>query len=103
MNKLYQVNDNLFVIIDALMTDSRWDMKFLGMQIMVEGLALGAFGTLQDDEGTFASRPPQDGDSGRGAPRSLWGSGVEEALSRPPYGTGAQRTRGLGLQREFAS
>ena len=46
LNKLYQVNDNLFVIIDALMTDSRWDMKFLGMQIMVEGLALGAFGTL---------------------------------------------------------
>ena len=44
--KLYQLNDNLFVIIDALMTDSRWDMKFLGMQIMVEGLALGAFGTL---------------------------------------------------------
>jgi hypothetical protein len=46
MNKMYQINDNLFVIIDSLMTDSRWDMKFLGMQIMVEGLALGAFGTL---------------------------------------------------------
>jgi len=46
LEKLYQVNDNLFVIIDALMTDGRWDMKFLGMQIMVEGLALGAFGTL---------------------------------------------------------
>jgi hypothetical protein len=46
LNKLYQINDNLFVIIDSLMTDSRWDMKFLGMQIMVEGLALGAFGTL---------------------------------------------------------
>ena len=46
LNKLYQVNDNLFVIIDSLMTDSRWDMKFLGMQIMVEGLALGAFSTL---------------------------------------------------------
>jgi hypothetical protein len=46
LEKLYQVNDNLFVIIDALMADSRWDMKFLGMQIMVEGLALGAFGTL---------------------------------------------------------
>ncbi len=44
--RLYTVNDNLFVIIDSLMTDSRWDMKFLGMQIMVEGLALGAFGTL---------------------------------------------------------
>jgi hypothetical protein len=46
LEKLYQINDNLFVIIDALMTDGRWDMKFLGMQIMVEGLALGAFGTL---------------------------------------------------------
>lgn len=46
LGKLYQVNDNLFVIIDSLMTDSRWDMKFLGMQIMVEGLALGAFGML---------------------------------------------------------
>lgn len=46
LNKLYQVNDNLFVIIDALMSDSRWDMKFLGMQIMIEGLALGAFGML---------------------------------------------------------
>jgi hypothetical protein len=46
LGKMYQINDNLFVIIDALMSDSRWDMKFLGMQIMVEGLALGAFGTL---------------------------------------------------------
>jgi hypothetical protein len=46
LNKMYHINDNLFVIIDSLMTDSRWDMKFLGMQIMVEGLALGAFGVL---------------------------------------------------------
>ncbi|TKD12222.1 ferritin-like domain-containing protein [Polyangium fumosum] len=46
LEKLYQINDNLFVIIDSLMTDGRWDMKFLGMQIMVEGLALGAFSTL---------------------------------------------------------
>jgi len=46
LGKLYTINDNLFVIIDALMADGRWDMKFLGMQIMVEGLALGAFGML---------------------------------------------------------
>jgi hypothetical protein len=44
--KLYQVNDNLFVILDALLSDRRWDMKFLGMQIMVEGLALGAFALI---------------------------------------------------------
>ena len=47
LGKLYTVNDNLFTLIDALMTDGRWDLKFLGMQIMVEGLALGAFGTLR--------------------------------------------------------
>jgi hypothetical protein len=46
LEKLYQINDNLFVLIDSLMRDSRWDMKFLGMQIMIEGLALGAFGVL---------------------------------------------------------
>lgn len=42
----YEINDNLFTIIDGLMTDNRWDIKFLGMQILVEGLALGAFSTL---------------------------------------------------------
>jgi hypothetical protein len=47
LEKLYQINDNLYVIIDALMTDARWDVKFLGMQIMIEGLALGAFGTIR--------------------------------------------------------
>lgn len=47
LEKRYDVNDNLYVILDALMTDGRWDIKFLGMQILVEGLALGAFGTLR--------------------------------------------------------
>ena len=46
LNKLYQINDNLFVIVHALTTSSEWDIKFLGMQIMIEGLALGAFGML---------------------------------------------------------
>ena len=47
LQKIYPINDNLFTIIDALITDTRWDMKFLGMQIMIEGLALGAFGVLR--------------------------------------------------------
>ena len=42
----YEINDNLFTIIDGLMTDNRWDIKFLGMQIQFEGLALSsAFST----------------------------------------------------------
>ncbi len=47
LKRQYQINDNLYVIIDAIMSDRRWDMKFLGMQIMIEGLALGAFATLR--------------------------------------------------------
>jgi hypothetical protein len=47
LEKMYEINDNLYVIVDSLMTDSRWDVKFLGMQIMIEGLALGAFGMLR--------------------------------------------------------
>jgi hypothetical protein len=47
LQKSYEINDNLYVIIDALMTDARWDVKFLGMQIMIEGLALGAFGVIR--------------------------------------------------------
>jgi hypothetical protein len=47
LERLYQINDNLYVVIDALMTDGRWDLKFLGMQIMIERLALGAFGFLR--------------------------------------------------------
>jgi hypothetical protein len=44
----YPVNPQLKKLLDAILTDSRWDMKFLGMQIMVEGLALAAFGTMRD-------------------------------------------------------
>jgi hypothetical protein len=47
LGKRYELNDNLYVILDTLMTDSRWDMKFLGMQILVEGLALAAFGVIR--------------------------------------------------------
>jgi hypothetical protein len=44
----YPVNPQLKQLLDAILSDSRWDMKFLGMQIMVEGLALAAFGTIRD-------------------------------------------------------
>lgn len=39
----YPVSKELKSLLDRILTDSRWDMKYLGMQIMVEGLALAAF------------------------------------------------------------
>ena len=44
----YPCNAQLKALLDQILTDSRWDMKFLGMQIIVEGLALAAFGTIRD-------------------------------------------------------
>jgi hypothetical protein len=44
----YPVNPELKSLLDVILSDSRWDMKFLGMQIIVEGLALAAFGTIRD-------------------------------------------------------
>ncbi|MEY3111884.1 MAG: hypothetical protein RIT23_1015 [Actinomycetota bacterium] len=42
----YQVNSHLGMLLDDIVNDSRWDLTYLGMQIMVEGLALAAFGYL---------------------------------------------------------
>jgi hypothetical protein len=40
----YPINSHLKMLLDDIIADSRWDMTYLGMQIMVEGLALAAFG-----------------------------------------------------------
>ena len=42
----YPVNPHLQHLLDDVINDSRWDMTYLGMQIMIEGLALAAFGFL---------------------------------------------------------
>ncbi len=43
----YPVNAHLRMLLDDIIADDRWDMTYLGMQIMVEGLALAAFGFIQ--------------------------------------------------------
>jgi hypothetical protein len=42
----FPVNAHLKMLLDDIINDSRWDMTYLGMQIMVEGLALAAFGFM---------------------------------------------------------
>ena len=42
----YPINAHLRLLLDDIVADSRWDMTYLGMQIMVEGLALAAFGFI---------------------------------------------------------
>ncbi|WP_030580826.1 ferritin-like domain-containing protein [Streptomyces anulatus] len=45
---LYPVNDNLQGLLGDTLRDSRWDMPYLGMQVLIEGLALAAFGMIRD-------------------------------------------------------
>jgi hypothetical protein len=49
----YPVNDDLAKLLADALGDSRWDMPYLGMQVLIEGLALAAFGVHRD----IASNP----------------------------------------------
>ena len=43
----YPINPSLKLLLDKILTDERWDLKFIGMQIIIEGLALAAFQMLK--------------------------------------------------------
>ena len=53
VEKSYPINGSLHTLLDQILSDSRWDMKYLGMQILVEGLALAAFKFIH----SFTSEP----------------------------------------------
>ena len=42
----YPMNPNLGSLIDDTLNNEHWDITYLGMQIMIEGLALAAFGAI---------------------------------------------------------
>jgi hypothetical protein len=45
---VYPVNSQLQKLLADTLADSRWDMPYLGMQVLIEGLALAAFGLMRD-------------------------------------------------------
>jgi predicted unusual protein kinase regulating ubiquinone biosynthesis (AarF/ABC1/UbiB family) len=49
----YPVNDNLRQLLELVIADPRWDVTYLGMQIIVEGIALAAFGLVHQ----YSSEP----------------------------------------------
>jgi hypothetical protein len=44
----YPINDDLARLLADALSDSRWDLPYLGMQVLIEGLALAAFGVHRD-------------------------------------------------------
>jgi hypothetical protein len=45
---VYPINSKLQQLLGDTLSDSRWDMPYLGMQVLIEGLALAAFGVMRD-------------------------------------------------------
>jgi hypothetical protein len=47
----YPINDSLKSLLDDTISDSRWDFTYLGMQVLIEGVALAAFSMIRDYTG----------------------------------------------------
>jgi hypothetical protein len=45
---IYPINPQLKHLLNDVLSDSRWDMTYLGMQVLIEGLALAAFQQIRD-------------------------------------------------------
>jgi hypothetical protein len=50
---VYPINPYLKELLDQTLRDSRWDLTYLGMQVLIEGVALAAFGVIRD----YATNP----------------------------------------------
>ena len=44
----YPIHPQLALLLEQTIADSRWDITYLGMQVMIEGVALAAFSLLRD-------------------------------------------------------
>ena len=44
----YPITPTLKRLLNDVLSDARWDMTYLGMQVLIEGLALAAFASIRD-------------------------------------------------------
>src|ERR1700729_4258082 len=78
---VYPLNVHLKALLDDVIADSRWDMTYLGMQVLIEGLALGAFGNHPHKPPRPAGKGAQRlRHAGRGPPRHVRPSGAARLL-----------------------
>jgi hypothetical protein len=45
----YPITPPLRALLQDVLNDARWDMTYLGMQVLIEGLALAAFASIRDN------------------------------------------------------
>ncbi len=46
IGKEYPLSDSTHPIFNTILTESRWDFKYLGLQVVLEGLAMGLFSRM---------------------------------------------------------
>lgn len=56
----YPITPGLKALLEDGLTDSRWDMTYLTMQILIEGLALAAFQRIRDQSKSEAERKERE-------------------------------------------
>ena len=49
LDLVYPLNMNLKSLLNDALSDARWDMTYLAMQVLIEGLALAAFATIRNN------------------------------------------------------
>ncbi len=98
LHKIYPVDPLLKALLDEILATNLWELKLLGMQMIVEGLAIAAFNLMRKQTGdpTLGAaarlRP-----AGRRASREL--RVLRAAAVDPEHGAGQARVpRGLHLQ-----
>ncbi len=91
----YQITPPLRELIDQTLRDSRWDMTYLGMQVVIEGLALAAFQTTRDyAQNPLAQQVNGLCDAGREPSCRVRALGAARLLSAADA-EGARRARGV--------
>ena len=48
LDMAYPINPHLKALLNDVISDPRWDMTYLGMQVLIEGVALAAFSLIRD-------------------------------------------------------
>ena len=75
----YPITHGLSALLEQWLSDSRWDMIYLTMQILIEGLALVAFQRIREEPARRGGQRLRH--AGRGAARRLWADRVARLLS----------------------
>ncbi len=91
----YPITDSLKNLLEQTLSDRRWDMTYLGMQVLIEGLALAAFQRIRDSaKNNLGRRRERLRHAGRGAPRHVRPHGAARVLPAP-LRRRARRARGV--------